>query len=238
MIVCLDSGNTRIKWGVHDGVKWLAQGAVAHAEVGALSRLVAEWPLPEKVMLANVAGVEAGSRIREQLAAWAPVFHEVRPELRRCGVTNLYKSPERLGVDRWCALLGARSLVDSATVVVMAGTATTIDTLDADGNFLGGVIMPGIGLMLRSLAHGTAALPFADGEYATYPRCTDDAIVTGVIDAQAGAIERIFSRLDDPAASCLLSGGYAEQIAVHLVVRHRLADNLPLEGLRHLALKS
>jgi hypothetical protein len=68
----------------------------------------------------------------------------------------------------------------------MAGTATTIDTLDADGNFLGGVIMPGVGLMLRSLAHGTAALPCAESEYAANPRCTDDAIVSGVIEAQAG----------------------------------------------------
>ncbi len=236
MIVCLDSGNTRIKWGVHDGVKWLAQGTVAHAEADRLSHLVAEWPLPEKVMLANVAGAEADRRIRGQLAAWASVFHEARPELRRCGVTNHYKNPERLGVDRWCALLGARGLVDSAAVVVMAGTATTIDTLDADGNFLGGVILPGIGLMLRSLAHGTAALPFAEGEYASYPRCTDDAIVSGVIEAQTGAIERIFSRLADPIACCFLSGGYAEQLVAHLVIRHRLTHNLPLEGLRHLAL--
>lgn len=238
MIVCLDSGNTRIKWGVHDGIEWLAQGAVAQADVGQLSRLVAEWPQPEKVVLANVAGAEAGGRIREQLAAWLPVFHEARSEFRRCGVTNLYKYPERLGIDRWCALLGARAQVSAAVVVVMAGTATTIDTLDADGNFLGGVIMPGVGLMLRSLAHGTAALPFAEGEYAANPRCTDDAIVSGVIEAQTGAIERIFSRLADPAACCLLSGGYAEQLAGHLVIRHRLTHNLPLEGLRHLALET
>jgi type III pantothenate kinase len=238
MIVCLDSGNTRIKWGVHDGVTWLAQGAVTHADVGALSQLVAEWPIPEKVVLANVAGSEAGARIRQQLAAWSPVFQEARAEALCCGVTNLYKSPERLGVDRWCALLGARGLVESAVVVVMAGTATTIDTLDADGNFLGGVIMPGVGLMLRSLAQGTAALPFAAGQYVAYPRCTDDAIVTGVIEAQVGAIERIFSRLADPSACCLLSGGYAKQLAGHLVVAHRMVDNLPLEGLRHLALKT
>lgn len=235
MIVCLDSGNTRIKWGVHDGAKWLAQGAVTHADVAQLSRLVAEWPRPASVVLANVAGPEAGERIRQQLAAWLPVFREVHAEARRCGVSNHYKYPERLGVDRWCALLGARGLVESAAVVVMAGTATTIDTLDADGNFLGGVIMPGVGLMLRSLAHGTAALPFADGEYVAYPRCTDDAIVTGVIEAQTGAIERIFSRLADPAACCLLSGGYAGQLAAHLVIEHRLTHNLPLEGLRHLA---
>lgn len=236
MIVCLDSGNTRIKWGVHDGLKWLAQGAVAHADVGLLSRLVAEWPQPEKVVLANVAGAEAGGRIRQQLAAWLPVFHEARSEFRRAGVTNLYKYPERLGVDRWCALIGARSFLSSAAVVVMAGTATTIDTLDADGRYLGGAILPGIGLMLRSLAQGTAALPFAEGHYAAYPRCTDDAIVSGVIEAQAGAIERVYARIAAPERCCVLSGGYADRIASHLVIPYRLAQNLPLEGLKQLAL--
>ena len=118
----------------------------------------------------------------------------------------------------------------------MAGTATTIDTLDAEGRFLGGDILPGIGLMLRSLAHGTAGLPFAEGHYTSLPRCTDDAIVSGVIEAQAGAIERVHARLAAAGGNCLMSGGYAEQIAPHLVIPYRLAPNLPLEGLKQLAL--
>ncbi|MCG2575421.1 type III pantothenate kinase [Dechloromonas sp. XY25] len=233
MIVCLDSGNTRIKWGVHDGASWLAQGAVAHAEIEQLTTLASTWPRPERVMLANVAGPAAGGRIRQQLAAWQPVFHDVQSSARAGGVTNLYRHPERLGVDRWCALIGARALQAGPTVVVMAGTATTIDTLDVAGNFVGGDIVPGIGLMLRSLAQGTAGLPFADGHYAPQPRCTDDAIVSGVLEAQAGAIERVVARLD--GASCLLSGGYAEQIAAVLHIPHRLVANLPLDGLRRLA---
>ena len=236
MIVCLDSGNSRIKWGVHDGERWLAQGAVAHVEVGQLAGLVAAWQAPERVLLANVAGVAAGERIREQLAAWRTPIHEVASSQWAAGVTNLYETPQRLGVDRWCALIGARSLVGTAAIVVMAGTATTIDTLDAEGRFLGGDILPGIGLMLRSLAHGTAGLPFAEGHYTSLPRCTDDAIVSGVIEAQAGAIERVHARLAAAGGNCLMSGGYAEQIGPHLVIPFRLAQNLPLEGLKQLAL--
>ena len=224
MIVCLDSGNTRIKWGVHDGEHWLGQGAVAHTDVGVLGRLLDDWPNPEKVMLANVA-------------AWQPIFCEVRSESRRCGVSNLYRNPESLGVDRWCALIGARGLTDSAVVVVMAGTATTVDSMNANGQFLGGLILPGIDLMLRSLARETAALPFADGIHMPYPRCTDDAIMSGAIEAQAGAIERAFSRLGDPGGVCLLSGGNAEQLSQHLVIPLQLTQNLPLEGLRQLALE-
>lgn len=238
MIVCLDSGNSRIKWGVHDGKQWLAQGAVAHADVEQLRQLVSGWPHPAKVMLANVAGAEAGGQIREQLAPWLPVFFEVRSEAARCGVTNLYRHPGQLGVDRWCALIGARSLSRTAAIVVMAGTATTIDTLDADGNFLGGLILPGGDLMRRSLAADTAALSFADGSHADYPRCTDDAIVTGCIEAQVGAIERAWNRLGNIDKVCLLSGGNAASLAPHLGIRWRSVANLPMEGLLRLAFEA
>ncbi|HXE39905.1 MAG TPA: type III pantothenate kinase [Azonexus sp.] len=235
MIVCLDSGNSRIKWGVHDGERWLAQGAVDHAASGELAALTAAWPQPARVLLANVAGNAAAARIREQLADWQSVFREVKAEAQRGGVTNRYQNPGQLGVDRWCALIGARSLTRAACVVVMAGTATTIDTLDAEGNFLGGLILPGSALMRRALARDTAGLPLAAGQYADYPRCTDDAIVSGAIEAQAGAIERAFRRLADSSAQCLVSGGDAPTLADYLVIPHVVAQNLPLEGLRTLA---
>lgn len=235
MIVCLDSGNSRIKWGVHDGRKWLAQGAVAHADVAQLAMLPREWPQPAKVLLANVAGAEAAQQIRNQLAGWLPVFHEVKAEAKRGGVTNRYKNPAQLGVDRWCALVGARGQTSSACVVVMAGTATTIDTLDAQGNFQGGLILPGLDLMHRALARDTAGLPFAKGHYSLLPRCTDDAIVSGAIEAQAGAIERAFARLAVSDGRCLLSGGNAALLAAHLNISCQVVENLPLEGLRQLA---
>ncbi len=235
MIVCLDSGNSRIKWGVHDGRTWLAQGAVAHDECGLLTSLANDWSRPDKVLLANVAGAAAGANIRQHLAAWSSVFVEVKSASRGGGVTNLYQTPEQLGVDRWCALIGARSLTASACIVVMAGTATTVDTLDAKGNFLGGLIIPGSALMLRALARDTAGLPFAAGHYALSPRCTDDAIVSGAIEAQVGAIERAFSRLSGSETVCVISGGNADVLSPRLVIPHRLAQNLPLEGLRTLA---
>ena len=235
MIVCLDSGNSRIKWGVHDGQAWLAQGAVAHADVAQLATLPGKWPQATKVLLANVAGAEAAQRIREQLSVWQPIFQEVKAEAKRGGVTNLYKNPVQLGVDRWCALVGARAQTSVACVVVMAGTATTIDTLDAQGNFLGGLILPGLDLMHRALARDTAGLPFANGHYSLLPRCTDDAIVSGAIEAQAGAIERAFARLAATDGRCLLSGGNAALLAAHLSVPCQVLENLPLEGLRQLA---
>ena len=111
----------------------------------------------------------------------------------------------------------------------------TIDTLDAQGNFLGGLILPGLDLMHRALARDTAGLPFANGHYSPLPRCTDDAIVSGAIEAQAGAIERAFARLAATDGHCLLSGGNAALLAAHLSVPCQVFENLPLEGLRQLA---
>ena len=235
MILCLDSGNTRIKWGLHDGQQWLAQGAVAQADAAGLAVLPAQWPQPERVMLANVAGAAAGERIRQALADWSPLICEVKSEAKCAGVTNLYQTPTQLGVDRWCALIGARGLSTSAALVVMAGTATTIDTLDANGNFLGGLILPGIDLMRRSLARDTAALPLAEGGWQVHPKSTGDAIVSGAIEATVGAIERAFQRLPGTGGQCFLSGGNANVLVPALVIPCVPVDNLPLEGLKNIA---
>jgi type III pantothenate kinase len=112
----------------------------------------------------------------------------------------------------------------------MAGTATTIDALDGDGLFHGGLILPGLNLMRSSLATNTADLPHAAGRYQPQPRNTDDAIVSGAIHATLGAIERMHAALNKEAV-CLLSGGAAAELVAHLTLPCRRVDNLVLEGL-------
>ena len=147
-----------------------------------------------------------------------------------CGVKNGYDTPQQLGADRWAALIGARALHAGPAVVVMAGTATTIDALDAQGLFRGGLILPGLALMRAALARNTADLPHAAGHYRAQPTNTDDAIVSGAIHATLGAIERIHATLGEDAL-CLLSGGAAQELAPQLDLPFRLIDNLVLEGL-------
>ena len=231
MILCIDSGNTRIKWGIHDGQEWLASGAMLHADASQLHQLTVVYPQPSRILLANVAGDRAKTSIAQHLQAWRTPITEVKSGLKQGRVTNLYKTPEQLGVDRWCALIGAWQLLRRACVVVMAGTATTIDSLDDQGNFLGGLILPGSDLMRHSLTHGTADLGLSDGKYEDYPRVTHDAIFSGTIEAQVGAIERAFHRLLPSEKSCIISGGNAKQLAPHLAPPFTLAQNLPLEGL-------
>ena len=231
MIICIDSGNTRIKWGVRDADVWLAQGALSHAEIADLGALLSEWK-PNSVWLSNVAGANALAGICQALMPWQTLIREVKSSAGGHGVRNGYENPAQLGVDRWCALIGARGMTAAACLVVMAGTATTIDTLDASGQFHGGLILPGPDLMRRALARDTAALPLASGEHAVCPRNTDDAITSGCLEAQLGAIERAFARIaGEPDAVCLLSGGAAYMLAPQLSIPHRLIDNLVLEGL-------
>ncbi len=122
---------------------------------------------------------------------------------------------------------------------MLAGTATTIDFLDANGVFRGGLILPGLALMRHSLASGTAGLPLAQGTHHPLPLDTDDAIVSGALEATAGAIERMARHLSadvhgDAAAqqlSCLLSGGAAGALLPHLDLPTRHIEHLVLEGL-------
>lgn len=236
MILCIDSGNTRIKWAVHDGAGWGWHGALAQQEVAALPALLATLPKVTAIAAANVAGATAADAIRATGAALGIRPHFVAACAAAGGVSNAYAQPQQLGVDRWCALIGARVLSPRATLVVGLGTATTIDTLTADGVFAGGCILPGFELMRGALASGTAQLALHDGNWQAYPRRTADAIHSGCLEAQAGAIERAFARLAaDGAADCLLFGGAAPLVAPLLAIPHRLCSDLVFEGLRRLA---
>jgi type III pantothenate kinase len=232
MDLLLDAGNTRLKWGLHDGAGWRGQGAVA---LGALDELAgvleAAGPI-RRVLGANVAGAEVAARLAGLLAARSLEPEWVRPVESAFGVHNRYLDPSRLGADRWAALIGARALHGAAALVVTSGTATTADVLDGAGVFQGGVILPGLDLMRSSLARDTAQLPLADGRFEPLPRRTVDAIASGCLHAQLGAIERMFRLVEaETVAVCLLNGGAAVSLAPLLEIPLRRVDNLVLEGL-------
>ncbi|MBK6632621.1 MAG: type III pantothenate kinase [Betaproteobacteria bacterium] len=232
MILAIDCGNTRLKWGVHDGVRWLAQGLLDYAELTNLADLLRAQPRASRAVVCNVAGEPAGGTVLSALTLLGMPWVEVKSHSAQCGVRNLYDKPEQLGADRWAALIGARALHDGACLAVSAGTATTVDVLDAEGTFQGGLILPGVELMCRALAAGTAQLPMADGRFAGLPRNTMSAIVSGCLHAQAGAVERMFEQVSAyPGAVCLVSGGAAGQFFDLLRVPKRSIDNLVLEGL-------
>jgi len=228
MILCLDAGNTRLKYGLFDSAGWLKQRALDYPQLGDLPARLPEKPA--RIVACNVAGEETGLRIEALAAQIGAPLTWLTSSFAACGVSNGYDNPRQLGADRWAALIAARSLHEGPSVVVMAGTATTIDALDAKGLFRGGLILPGLSLMRAALARNTADLPHAAGHYQPQPTNTDDAIVSGAIHATLGAIDRMHATLGGDSL-CLLSGGAAAELAPHLGVPHRVIDNLVLEGL-------
>jgi len=234
MILAVDCGNSRLKWGLHEKGRWRQTGTMAVSE---LARLENAWKrlLPaDQVIVANVAGRSVRKRLETLFARRSIVPTWVKAKRRECGVTNGYGRPDRLGADRWAALIGAWSILGGPCLVVTAGTATTVDILRGDGRFVGGAILPGLDLMKRSLARNTAGLPLARGRFSAEPRNTADAIETGCLLAQAGAIERAFATVGQGAA-CVLAGGAARRIVRHLGIPVRLVENLVLEGLVRIA---
>lgn len=236
MILAIDCGNSRVKWGLGRPpgrgqlTDWHACGATGIQDI---HRLDAAWPRtnpPSRVMISHVANEATREALTGLIVRLSVPVEWVVPGVSRCGVTNRYSDPSRLGSDRWAAMIGARNLCEGACLVVMAGTATTVDMLDESGVFRGGIILPGIELMKRGLAEGTSGLPYAQGCYEATPRNTADAIESGCLNAQVGAIERMALMLPE-GAPCLISGGDAPRIAHCLTIAHRHIDNLVLEGL-------
>jgi type III pantothenate kinase len=239
LLLLVDAGNTRVKWALADAAapagQWLAHGAVAHGDIATLAEQWHGRPVT-RAIVSNVAGAV----LRDRLAAVLPSVpvEWFASSAQRAGVANGYRNPTQLGCDRFAAAIGARALMPGrALVVATCGTATTIDAVSADGVFVGGMILPGLGLMASSLARSTAQLPQVAPGAAPPPLFadnTDDAIVSGCLSAQAGAIERAVAA--HRADACILSGGAAPWVAPSLSISYQLADNIVLAGLHAAAL--
>lgn len=232
-MLAIDCGNTRLKWGVFVGEHLTDSGALPLAELGALPESLPN-PLPRTIAVSNVAGEAAATALRKALEGRGRRILWVRAQREQCGVGNTYSKFEQLGADRWAALIGARSLRRGPSLVVMAGTATTVDFLDAGGVFQGGLILPGLDLMRRALARNAAQLEELTGEFVEQPRNTADAIASGCLTAQLGAIERVL-RAAPADTHCLLSGGSGQPLFDRLEGAKRLEPHLVLIGLRCIA---
>lgn len=234
-ILAIDAGNTRIKWARYAHGAWQEQGWTPTAQ----PQLKAQWAAlnaPTRIIVSNVAGSATEHAIASASQRWSVPPLTIRPQPAQCGVSNGYGDAERLGSDRWAALIAAHHLHPGRDLlVVQAGTAVTIDTLSAQGHFRGGMIVPGLRLMLDALARSTAGLARQDGEVRPFPCNTADAMLSGAANAIAGAVERGFRQLA-ARPLCLISGGDADILLPLLNIPIQKTDQLVLEGLLRIAL--
>jgi len=246
--LAIDVGNTRLKWALyqnpHANAPVLAQGAefldnIDRLAEGAWSAL----PTPDRMLGCVVAGEAVRKRVEAQMEIWDVAAQWVVSSNAEAGISNGYDYPARLGADRWVAMIGAwhRALAQGPArplVVVMVGTAVTVDAVDADGRFLGGLILPGHGIMLRALETGTAGLRVPTGDVREFPTNTSDALTSGGTFAIAGAVERMVQHVRSHCGvepKCIMTGGAGWKMAPSMSLQFELVDNLIFDGLLEMA---
>lgn len=236
----LDIGNTRIKWGVWRGAALDETGALIHADVERRDA----WGLPDfspaRVIACSVARRPLYDRVRNELEhRYGVELERVRSESETAGVRCGYGDPARLGADRWMAVLAASRYTRADALVVDAGTAVTIDAVDADMQHLGGYIVPGLRLMERSLVGETGEIHVHhdDESEPGLGRSTEAAVRGGAMTAVCGAIERTtieFGRIRGSRLSresIILTGGDGPRIAAALGLNDRVRPHLVMEGI-------
>ena len=246
--LALDIGNTRLKWAHYASPRpnaaLLAQGAEFLENVDKLAE--GAWkhlPAPRHILGCVVAADAVKRRMQEQMELWDVTPQWVVASEAEAGMRNGYDHPTRLGSDRWIAMIGAYHRMQSQgtprpMVVVMVGTAVTVEAVDAGGKFLGGLILPGHGIMLRALESGTAGLHVPTGEVSPFPTNTSDALTSGGTYAIAGAVERMVQHVRQHCGAepmCVMTGGAGWKMAPHMSVPFELVDNLIFDGLLQLA---
>jgi len=242
MILLIDSGNSRLKWAIFQDGKLHKNYALNNQTLNAnkLSEAWKDLAVPKRLYIASVspsALLDIVKSVAAELWPNVPTI-QVKSEPHGFGVHNSYLQPEKLGVDRWLALIAAHNLYQKPTCIIDCGTAITIDFMGADGNHQGGMISPGLTLMKKSLATNTDLLEFNEANYVLGPaNFTEAAIYNGTLSAAAGLIEYVLSK-QDPSLTILLTGGDAVVIAKHLSVSAIIDLNLVLNGLAVVASNS
>jgi type III pantothenate kinase len=222
MNLLVDIGNARIKWALQAADSWQTGEPVLRREKAFKDLARPTWKdleTPDRVIIANVASDE----YRKSVHTWVKRRWKITPEFlcaeaQRCGVSNAYLEPQRLGADRWACLLALHAHYKGPAVVVDCGTAITIDAIAGDGAHLGGLIVPGMDLMTTALTSKAPGVQIEDKdsqEISLLARSTEAAVTGGVLYTAVALVDRVLLDLRaelGKAASMLLTGGDAGRV--------------------------
>jgi type III pantothenate kinase len=235
MKLLIDSGNSRLKWGWAEHNAIINTGVLFNHHVS-FDTLIATWqafPKPQIIALSCVNSPKTIELIYSVVGFLWPscTVLVAKSQAIQCGVRNAYQQPEKLGIDRWLALIAVYHDYHQAACVVDCGTAITVDVVDANGNHQGGLISPGLALMQQALVQGTHLLSFNVQNYAFgLANFTQSAIYNGTLFAACGLIERVIAQ-QSTSMLLILTGGDAKLIATQLRCDAIVDDNVVLRGL-------
>ena len=247
MILVIDVGNTRLKWAWLTSTGLSDQQAVVHRDAKPgiwTTALFESGQKPSRVLVSNVAGPDMAktlTKLTKKTFHLDVEFVTAVPEYH--GLVNGYLDPKLLGADRWLALIGAWTRARSALCVVDAGTAVKVDSIDASGHHLGGLIAPGIHMMrealmkrtsdiARAVAHSTPSLA------GILANNTIGAVSRGAVFALAGMADRAAEVIEHSTGTkpkLFITGGDAGMITGTMRSHGEIVPDLVLQGLAVIA---
>ena len=231
MILLLDVGNTRVKWAWLEYVEVAPAGAVAHDATHRSwqSEIEADGHRPQRVVASNVAGAAFAAALRQWASSQFGLEPEfVTPAAEGFGVRNGYLAPSALGADRWLGLIAARRSSVAPACIVNGGTALTVDALDGDGRHLGGLIVPGLQMMLDLHAELGPATRWPAG---TQPDATAPDCVGRMLSGLANRALSLLAAASGGTPRCILTGGDAPLLAAGIGRPVEIVPDLVLTGL-------
>ena len=258
MLLAIDSGNTNLVFAVMQGEQVLAQWRMetndrrtADEYFVWLSHLAASKGLDvgkfTAVIIANVrpASQFALDRLCHEYLGLRPLV--VGQEPCRFDLEVKVTSPEQVGADRLVNAFAAKHLIGGPAILIDTGTATTLDILDAQGAYAGGIIAPGVHVSAQALANAAAQLPLVPVEQPASPIGTDtrsaiqSGLYWGYISLLEGLIERSKAAMRSQGhaprgqAICVLgTGGLIRTLNQNMTALDRVESDLTLIGLREI----
>lgn len=221
MKLLVDIGNSRIKWTTLDSGRFTESHSFDRKKTGIKTAFTNEWKELTDIDSVFVSNV-GGDKIAEHLTDWSEKKWQITPkfissEQKRFGVTNAYQQADKLGVDRWLALIAARQHARQATCIIDCGTAITIDVVTKYGAHQGGMILPGITLMRHALTSNTSNLTdvIEEKEFKTLAVNTQSAVQCGTLYMVTASLERIVDDLNEQFNNrirFIITGGDAELV--------------------------
>lgn len=247
MLLAVDVGNTQTHFGAFRGEELVEHWRFATVrdstadELGAALRNLLELrglefgDLDAAIVSSTVPALgDEWKRVGAQYLGKEPIV--VGPGVRT-GIALRYDNPREIGADRLVNAVAAHDRFRGACVVVDFGTAITFDPVSANGEYLGGLIVPGVEISLQALAERAAKLPNVDLQppREVIGKSTIEAIRSGVIHGFSSLVDGVLERISrelGPDVSTIATGGQAELIVPFCERVSEIDDLLTLTGLR------
>ena len=241
MNLLLDIGNSRIKWALAGEDGWQSGTPLVRGDKAFKDIARPAWKdldVPERVIVSSVAGSDYDKSVRTWVKRrWKLDVEFLVATEACCGVVNAYRQPQWLGADRWASLLAARELFRGPVCIVDCGTAVTIDALAGDGRHLGGLIVPGLDMMVDALTRRTPGVVLTaagEQEVSLLGRDTASAVTGGTLYAVVSLLDRVYADVTAElgrATRAVITGGDAGRVLPLLGTRPRHEPELVLKGL-------